>query len=225
MIAATGQWKTEYPGALIGALAMRGVTNAGTSPRLDARRLQVESGLRAEFAARTREELRALPGLRPYVTYYKRFGKTYHVLLQLESLLFKGGSTTRATPLVEAMFLSEIKSQLLTAGHDLDAIQGRVTVDVSAGTETYVALGGGERTLKLKDMFVRDEVGILSSILYGPDDRTKLSGETGGVLFVVYGPPGVARDRLQAHLDDLAENVQAVAPGAVVVDQEILTAS
>ena len=59
--------------------------------------------------------------LQVYDTYYKRFKKTYHVQLQLESIVFKGKSIPSVAALVEAMFMAEIKNMLLTAGHDLEA--------------------------------------------------------------------------------------------------------
>lgn len=224
MICATDRWKAEYPGAVMGALVMRGVAQATMSPRMQAMRREVEQRLRADCEGLTREQLKALPGVRPYVEYYKRFGKSYHVLLQMESIL-KGGAVQRETPLVEAMFLAEVRSQLLTAGHDLAAVERPVTVDCATGAESYVTLGGAARTVKAGDMFVRDEAGILSTILYGPDDRTRLRESTDEVLFVVYGPPGILPAQMQAHLDDLAEYVKASAPSVQIEAREIVQAA
>jgi hypothetical protein len=40
--------------------------------------------------------------------------------------------------LVEAMFIAEVKNMLLTAGHDLDAVQLPITLDVSKGDGRYI---------------------------------------------------------------------------------------
>ena len=63
--------------------------------------------------------------IQAYAAYYERFNKTYHVQLQLESVALKGKSIPRVSALVEAMFMAELENLLLTAGHDLDVVQGR----------------------------------------------------------------------------------------------------
>ncbi|GAI35107.1 unnamed protein product, partial [marine sediment metagenome] len=63
-----------------------------------------------------------------------------HVLLQLESIVFKNKSIPKVASLVEAMFMAEIKNLLLTAGHDLDAIDLPIKLDVSSGGEKYIQI-------------------------------------------------------------------------------------
>ena len=40
------------------------------------------------------------------------------------------------------------------------------------------------------DMYIRDHVGVVSSVLYGPDDRTRIVPGTRRVVFCVYAPAG-----------------------------------
>ena len=65
--------------------------------------------------------------MREYINYYKRFKKTYHVLLQLESIN-KNKSIPRVDAPVQAMFMAELNSFLLTAGHDLNRIQSPIKI-------------------------------------------------------------------------------------------------
>ena len=102
----------------------------------------------------TRADLAALASIQAYTAYYKRFNKTYHVLLQLESVAFKGRSIPRVAALVEAMFMAELNNQLLTAGHDLDVLRLPVTVGIAAGNEQYTMLNGREQALANGDMFM-----------------------------------------------------------------------
>jgi DNA/RNA-binding domain of Phe-tRNA-synthetase-like protein len=214
MLAASERWKAAYPGASVGVLAMRAVANPETSPELEARKKALEAHLRAGFASFSRAELKSHPLLAPYTAYYSRFDKTYHVQHQLESVVFKGKAIPSGAALVEAMFMAELKNLLLTAAHDLDSVRGDVAVDVATGTETYLTLGEQERTLKPDDMFIHDEGGILSSIIYGPDRRTRVTPATTRVLFTVYAPPGISEAKVGDHLTDLREFVQAVSPAA-----------
>jgi DNA/RNA-binding domain of Phe-tRNA-synthetase-like protein len=212
-----------YPGAVVGVLVMRNVSNPPQHAALEERKVALEAELRARFAGQDRAALRALPVLQAYDAYYRQFKKTYHVQLQLESVVFKGRSLPGVAALVEAMFMAELKNLLLTAGHDLDAVREPVTLDVAQGTERYTCLGGQETDLKPGDMVIADAQGVLSSIIYGPDARTPITPGTRNVLFTVYGPPGIGAAAMQAHLEDIRDNVRLVAPESEVAVLECLT--
>jgi DNA/RNA-binding domain of Phe-tRNA-synthetase-like protein len=209
-------WKTKYPGAFVGILAMRDVANPERHAVLDKRKEELEDQLRSRFSDFDRAALKALPTFQAYNAYYKRFKKTYHVQLQLESVVFKGKSIPRVAALVEAMFMAELKSMFLTAGHDLEALQMPVTIDVATGSERYVRLNGQEQTLKAGDMFIADAQGIMSSVIYGPDRRTQITSETRQVFFTVYAPPGIEEQAMYEHLEDIQANVLLFAPEAEV---------
>ena len=224
MLSASERWRAAYPGACVGVLAMSGVANPETSPELEARKEALEVDLRSEFASSSHDQLKSHPQLAPYTAYYKRFDKTYHVQHQLESVVFKGKSIPRGAALVEAMFMAELKNLLLTAGHDLDSVQGEIAIDLAAGTETYVVMSGQEQPLKQGDMFIRDEGGVLSSIIYGPDHRTRIIPATTRVLFTVYAPAGIPEQKVRDHLGALREFVLAVSPAARVDQAEVVDA-
>jgi DNA/RNA-binding domain of Phe-tRNA-synthetase-like protein len=207
-------WKTTYPEASAGILAMRGVTNPTYHSDLEAQKQRLQDQLRTHFSGLNREAIAALPAIQAYTAYYKKFNKTYHVQLQLESLAFKGKSMPSVAALVEAMFMAEIDNLLLTAGHDLDALQPPVTLDVSKGDERYTLLRGQEQMLKPGDMLMADQAGVISSILYGPDQRTQITASTRNVLFTVYAPPGIEAQVVRKHLGDIQNNVLLVSPQA-----------
>ena len=221
MITISPTFSSAYPGACAGFLAMRNVVNPEHDDALDRRKEALEADLRARFTGKTRTDLAALSTIQAYTAYYKRFNKTYHVLLQLESVAFKGRSIPRVAALVEAMFMAELKNQLLTAGHDLDVVQTPVTVDVATGSEQYTMLNGKEQTLTAGDMFMADGQGVISAVLHGPDQRTAIRPTTTRVLFAVYAPAGIGAAAVQRHLEEMRDNVLLIAPQAQV---EILRA-
>lgn len=214
MFEVTDRWREAYPGAAVGVLAVREVANPEGHPALEARREAIESELRARYGDLDRPALRSLPVLRAYGDYYKRFKKTYHVQLQLESVAWKGKSIPRAAALVEAMFMAELANLLLTAGHDLDAVVPPVRIDVVEGTETYVSLSGAAQQLKAGDMFIADARGILSSILYGPDYRSRITPDTRRALFTVYAPAGIDPTAVHHHLEAIRDTILLFAPAA-----------
>jgi DNA/RNA-binding domain of Phe-tRNA-synthetase-like protein len=212
MFSTSDAWKTGLPGAWAGILVLRDVANPDHHDLLDARKAELERELRSRFADKA--QIAALPVLQAYAAYYKRFKKTYHVQLQLESVALKGKPIPRVSALVEAMFMAELENLLLTAGHDLANIQPPVKLELASGIERYRLLGGQEQVLKAGDMMMRDRASVISSVLYGPDDRTRILPETRQVLFAVYAPPGIEESAVQAHLGNIRSNVMLLAPDA-----------
>ncbi len=208
----TEAWKTAYPDAHAGVLAIRNVINPPSHPGLDKRKQELEDEIRARYAGQDRSALKAIPTIRAYQSYYARFQKTYHVQLQLESIAFKGKSIPSVAALVEAMFMAEVKNLLLTAGHDLDRLELPATLSVASGEETYTKMGGQIQTLKAGDMYIADRQGVISDVIYGPDERTQIRPETRDVLFTVYAPPGIEAEQVEAHLGDIEQNVRLIAP-------------
>ena len=96
------KWKQQYPGAFVGVLALGNVQNPTNHPQLDTRKTDLEEEIRTQYAGMDRTKLRALPEMQTYHTYYKRFKKSYHVQLQLESIAWKGKSIPSVAALVEA---------------------------------------------------------------------------------------------------------------------------
>jgi DNA/RNA-binding domain of Phe-tRNA-synthetase-like protein len=216
LIQVTDRWRETYPEAAVGILALRDVANPDHHPALERRKEVLEAELRAKYGDYDRPTLRALPILQAYADYYKGFKKTYHVQLQLESVALKGKPIASAAALVEAMFVAELANMLLTAGHDLDVVEPPVRVDVADGTERYTKLSGAEQALKAGDMTIADARGVLSSIIYGPDRRTRITPATRRALFTVYAPAGIDPADVERHLDEIRDTVRLFAPEAQV---------
>ena len=217
-------WREAHPGATVGLIAMRGVTNPASNDRLNDLATALETDVRSRLESADRETIRATPPLPAYAAYYKRWGQRYHVAMQLESVAQKGKALPRVAALVEAMFIAELRNLLLTAGHDLDALQLPVRLYVGAG-ESFTAANGQETTVKAGDMVITDAQGrVLSAIITGPSDVARIGPATTAALFYTYAPPGVDAALVTAHLDEIERNVKLIAPEAEVVAREIVTA-
>jgi DNA/RNA-binding domain of Phe-tRNA-synthetase-like protein len=214
--------ETHSPGCAIGLLVMENVSNRSTESTLNHFKLELIGSLREKYGPMTRSELKVIHPLDVYVSYYKRFGYSYHVLGQLESILH-GKEMPEGSPLVEAMFLAEIKNMLLTAGHDLEKIQMPLALRTSSGKESYTCLSGRETTTVSGDLMICDGLGIISSILRGPDARTAISPTTRQVIYTVYAPSGIEENLIQSHLKDIVTYVLAGSDQAVTKVQEIFS--
>lgn len=214
MLTVSDAWKKFYPDAHVGILVMNGVSNPAAHPDLDREKKQVEEDLRAVF--RNEGQLKSQDTVKAYQSYYKRFKKTYHVLQQVQSVCFKGKSIPAVAALVEAMFMAELRNMLLTAGHDLDIAEPPLRLDVAKGDERFVRINGTEQTLKAGDMFIADRQGIMSSVIYGPDQRTRIRATTRRVCFTVYAVPGVGERAASQHLEGIEAYVRLFSPSAEV---------
>ncbi|MDF3042842.1 MAG: hypothetical protein K0Q71_5548 [Thermomicrobiales bacterium] len=214
-------WREAHPGATVGLIAIRGVTNPASDDRLNDLASALETDLRSRFGSADRETIRATPPLPAYAAYYKRWDQRYHVAMQLESVSQKGKALPRVAALVEAMFVAELRNLLLTAGHDLDALQLPVRLSVGA-SESFTAPNGQETTVKAGDMVITDARGrVLSAIITGPSDVARIGPETASALFYTYAPPGVDAAHVSAHLDDIEVNVRLISPDAEVIVRQI----
>ncbi len=203
---------------------MRDVANQRHDEKLEARKGALEAELRSRFSGQDRATMLKQPILEAYDRYYGSFKKTYHVQLQLESIVFKGKSIPTVSTLVECMFMAEMNNLLLTAGHDLDALHLPLKIDVAHGGESYTLLRGTSQSPKSGDMMITDGQGIISSIVYGPDQRTQITAHTRNVAFTVYAPGGIEAETVEKHLDELRENVMVIASDAHVELQRIFSA-
>ncbi len=212
MFRVSADWKRAYPGAHAGILAMRNVINPSRHPELDQQKEELETDLRTLF--KEPDSLKSLGPIKAYQAYFKRFKKTYHVFQQLESVIFKGKPIPQVAALVEAMFMEELRNMLLTAGHDLDVVKTPLTLDIAKGNEKYIRMNGQEQVLKAGDMMIADSVGVVSSVIYGPDRRTMITADTKRVLFTVYAVPAIGAQAVRQHLEGIEANIRLVSPDA-----------
>ena len=135
----------------------------------------------------------------------------------------RGKPIPAALPPVAAMFMSELKNGILTAGHDLDAVRPSLKCLALAGGESYTALGGRAAATVAGDWMIADREGTLSSILRGPDQRTAITGRTRCVLYTAYAPEGVPDSMLEGHLKDIEGHLrlacESSAPGLRRIEQ------
>jgi DNA/RNA-binding domain of Phe-tRNA-synthetase-like protein len=212
MINKTTRWNTILPEAMVGLLIMTNLDNPKIHAKLQEEAQLLEFELRERYKDWDRPQIRDIPVYAAYDAFYRRFRKSYHVQLQLESVIIHGKSIQAPSALVACMFMAELKTGLLTAAHDFTTLQTPLTAEIASGDETYTRLNGEIQRLKEGDLFIKDQVGILSSVIYGPDQRTQVKSDTTQAAYTTYAPPGIDEDRVRTQLELLEEYVRLVAP-------------
>jgi DNA/RNA-binding domain of Phe-tRNA-synthetase-like protein len=207
------EWSIKYPHAKAGILVIKNIENTSSHPQLDKLKAKIETTLKENYRGFSRDDLNELPILKSYNSYYKTFGKNYHVRGQIESVI-NGKSLSSASAVLTAMFMAEVKNMLLTAGHDCDLLRLPVRITIGTGKEKFIDIRGAEKTAVDGDMIMMDGDGVISNILLGPDSRTKLTPSVRNVLFAVYAPFEIEKDIVLSHLKDIESNVRVFSPAA-----------
>lgn len=224
LISATSEWRTLHQGAVIGLLELSNVENTRSFSQLEDHKRQVEARLRERYQGFTRQDFLALPIIAAYERYYKRFNKTYHVQLQLESIVLKGKNLPAVSPLVDANFMSEVETLVLTAGHDVSKLQVPIEIDVSRESDQMTQMNGTLRAIRAGDMIMRDAHGVSCSIIYGQDNLSPITSETTQVLYVAYAPPGVPADIVSSQLLNIEAHIRLICPQAITEQNRLLSA-
>ncbi|MBT3187848.1 MAG: hypothetical protein HN736_00820 [Anaerolineae bacterium] len=224
LISETIEWKAVHPDAVIGLLEISGVDNMKKCIPLDNRKREVEEQLRIQYGEYTRQELVSLPVISAYKRYYSRFKKTYHVQLQVESIAQKGRKLPNVSPLVDANFIAEMETFILTAGHDVEKLQKPISIDISNEGDIITQMNGQRKPIRAGDMIMRDADGVSCSIVYGQDNRSYISPETSHVLYVAYAPDGVPTEVVMEQLEKIQEYIQLFSPSAKLEQKRLLRA-
>lgn len=200
----------------MGFVEARNLPALSQHPALDEACRELEINLRSQYGGMDRKQLRELPTMRAFDAHFAPFGKSYHVLLQLESVAVKGRPIPNRLCAVTALFMAELRQGLVAAGHDMKPLTPPLTMAASTAGERYIGFGDKEIVLPANDMTLRDAQGILSSVLYGPQGCSPIVSSTVDVLYTIYSPAGAPDEALEAQIQDLIAYLRLYAPRASI---------
>jgi DNA/RNA-binding domain of Phe-tRNA-synthetase-like protein len=221
LLTVSEDFRKIYPNGRLGILIIKDVKNPSTNSEFKETKSLVKEQLLHKYENFNRKEFVKSEPACFYTTYYKKFKKTYPVHLQLESIILKSKDFPNADALVEAMFVAELKNLLLTAGHDFDKMGFPLKLDLAQGNESFTGISKKDQFLTKDDMMLSDDEGIISSILNGPDYRTRITSDTKNVLFCVYAPNDINENIIRNHLNDISSYVSIFSPNAKVHSLDI----
>ena len=189
--------KIFYPSAHFGSLIIHNQYNQKKHPDLEQSKRQLEEKIRETYLSPVDDEV-----VQCYADYYGKWGKTYHIEFQINSIK-KGRGFPNVSTHVDSMFMAELENRILTSGHDADTVQGSLIYDLADNGEEYVKLNGKKQILLKNDIVLRDEEGVLASILFGPAARTSITMETLNPLFFAWCPIGIIPEAVETHLSTI----------------------
>ena len=196
--------KIFYPSAQFGSLIIHNQYNQKNHPDLEKAKHQLEEKIRETYSSPVDDDV-----IQCYADYYGKWGKTYHIEFQINSIK-KGRGFPNVSTHVDSMFMAELENRILTSGHDADMVQGSLIYDLADDGEEYVKLNGKKQVLLKNDVVLRDEEGVLASILFGPAARTSISMETVNPLFFAWCPIGITPEAVDNHLSAIQRYLEIV---------------
>ena len=171
------------------------------------------SSLQKEYST---YERKAVFGENPYFRYFRKFKKTYPVMMQFESILLKGRSFPEFNSVAEVAFLMEIITHVLSGTHDVECLQGAVTLYCADCKEEFPGLRGVPFHTYPGDFCGRDEENIIFSLIAGADDRTCARPDSRHVFYPIFGVPGLSVDVIKNAIDTLVRFIRVLSPDALI---------
>jgi len=155
-------------------------------------------------------------GENPYFRFFKKFKKTYPVMMQFESILLKDRPFPQFNPVAEIAFLMEIVTHVLSGAHDVDQISGPVQLYSATEKEEFPGLRGQPFHTYPGDFCGRDDKGIIFSLIAGADERTCARLDSTHVFYPLFGTPDLPASVLEEAMEVLVRYVKVLAPEAEI---------
>ena len=159
---------------------------------------------------------KAVFGENPYFRFFKKFKKTYPVMMQFESIMFKGRPFPEEDPIMGVPFLLELTTFVLSGTHDLKCVDGPVNLFTPSEKLPFPGMRGEEAHTYPHDICGRDNSGIIFSMIAGADDRTCIHPDTRHLFHPVFGTPDTSAESIADAVKRLEFFVKILAPNAEI---------
>lgn len=154
--------------------------------------------------------LAAHPHIRGYRVLHERFGISDPELIpspeSLYAVLFKHGDLKPINPIVDIYNYVALKHRLSCGAHDIDKLDGKITLRMTTGAEMFKPLGrAAERTVAAGEYAYIDGAGrIICQRECKQAAHTAVSPETRNFAIIVQGNAAVSRSAIDAALVEIS---------------------
>lgn len=159
---------------------------------------------------------KAVFGENPYVRFFKKFKKTYPVLLQFESVVCKGRPFPFENYVTAVPFLLEMTDQVLSGTHDADCVEGGLTLFFGKEKLPFTGLRGAEAHTYPGDFCARDNGGLVFSEIAGVEIRSCARPDSRHVFYPIFGTPDMPGTVVADAVERLIQYVYLLVPTAQV---------
>ncbi|MBQ6314679.1 MAG: hypothetical protein IJI11_03645 [Mogibacterium sp.] len=150
----------------------------------------------------------------PYFRYFRKFKKTYPVMMQVESFLLKGRPFPEGEYINAVAFLTELRTHILLGTHDIDRIEGDLILYNETEKTPFTGMINPDSHSYPGDVTGRDDKGIIISMIAGADNRTCIHEDTKNVIYLIFGVAGMTDEEMENVADTIIQGAKALAPAA-----------
>ena len=162
---------------------------------------------------------KAVFGENHFFRFFRKFKKTYPVLLQFESIIVKGQPFPVNNPVTEVPYLLELTTCMLSGTHDAEQVKGKLELSSGTGKLPFIGMHGREIHTYPGDVVGRDDEGIILSEIAGADDRTCARDGSSHVFYPVFGTPDMPVKDIESAIEKLRRYISVLSPEAEVESQ------
>ena len=152
----------------------------------------------------------------PFFRYYRKFKKTYPVMMQIVSFLLKGRPFPEGEYINSVAFLTELKTGRLLGTHDVDRIAGDCVFYQETEKVPFTGMFNPDSHSYPGDLTGRDDQGVIISMIAGADDRTCIHDDTTHVIYIIFSYEGMPQSDMDESAAYITKFARVLAPNAEI---------
>ena len=171
-------------------ITVTGLKNTKNNPDFDDYKNKVIEDLKSKYSKETIKTDPVLEGFRTLHTKVERSNRKYVSSPEnLIAMLTKRGSIPSINLLVDIYNLVSIETRLAFGAHDINKIEGNVTLRLTKGDEKFLGLGQSEqKNINAGEYgYIDDSNEIICRLEYRQCEKTKVGLEVQDVFFIIQG--------------------------------------
>ena len=208
-----------FPDLTIGVVVATGIDNTHPSPEIETLLAEAIEQTRREFPA---EKAQEHPRIKPWRSAFSKLGisgsKFPSSIESMTRRILRGDPFPRINPLVDLYNSLSVKYLVPMGGHDLDTLEGNISLCFAEGWEPFTPLGGGETVVPAKgELVYRDDREILTrNWVWRQCDKDKATEKTRNIFIPIDVLGEVGPQAAESIIRDLSRLVPRYFGGRVV---------
>ncbi|HSB04277.1 MAG TPA: phenylalanine--tRNA ligase beta subunit-related protein [Thermodesulfobacteriota bacterium] len=206
------------PDLTIGVVVARGVDNTHPSLSIESLLLQTIERLKNSFQ---REKAQEHPRIKPWRTAFSKLGisgsKFPSSIESMAKRILRGDPFPKINPLVDLYNHISLKYLVPMGGHDLDTLQGNISLRFAEGWEPFTPMGGGERiTVPKGELVYRDDQEVLTrNWVWRQCEKDKATEKTRNIFIPIDVLGEVGRGVAEEIVQELTEQIPKYVGGSI----------
>ncbi|OGP88195.1 MAG: hypothetical protein A2156_03820 [Deltaproteobacteria bacterium RBG_16_48_10] len=206
------------PDLAIGVVVATGVDNSQPSTEIEHLLLQTVEELQKSFHA---EKVQEHPRIKPWRAAFSKLGisgsKFPSSIESMVRRILRGDPFPKINPLVNLYNSISLKHLVPMGGHDLDTLEGNLSLRFAEGWEPFTPMGGGERiTVPRGELVYRDDQEVLTrNWVWRQCEKDKTTEETRNIFIPVDVLGEVGREQSEEIIQKLTDLIPRYLGGSI----------